>query len=111
MRPEKIKYLNDVLDCIFWINDYFEGDLTLSHFNRSRKLRRAVERELEIIAEALKKFHRFGPKIEIESFRQIVGLRNRIIHEYDEVDDEIVFMIVQHYLPQLHAEVSLLLES
>lgn len=50
-------------------------------------------------------------KIQITQARQIVDVRNRIIHGYDTVSDEIIWTIVIQYIPILHNEVSSLLEE
>jgi len=70
-------------------------------------LRAAVERKLEVIGEAFTKLADAEPEI-VEKFpdlRKIVGLRNRIIHGYDTVDDEIVWDVVANKLPSLRRQV------
>jgi uncharacterized protein with HEPN domain len=73
-------------------------------------LRRAVERELEIIGEAVNNIDKISPDIAITSKRQMVNLRNRVIHGYDKTDDEIVWGILYRHLPLLKTEVSILLK-
>ena len=72
-------------------------------------LRRAVERELEIIGEALNRIDRINPALEISSKKKIISMRNRVIHGYDKIDDEIVWGTIVRYLPILKNEVSALL--
>lgn len=74
-------------------------------------LRRAVEREFEIIGEALNKLHQVSPDIDISSKQKIVAMRNRVIHGYDKVDDEIVWGVILKHLPILKKEVTLLLST
>ena len=50
-------------------------------------------------------------EIQITQARQIVDVRNRIIHGYDTVSDEIIWTIVIQYIPILHNEVSTLLDE
>lgn len=66
-------------------------------YERDLLLRSAVERQLEIIGEALKQAAAMEPAVipSIADLSRIVALRNRIIHGYDSVDDEIVWDIVQ----------------
>jgi uncharacterized protein with HEPN domain len=73
--------------------------------------RDAVERRLGIIGEALSRAAVLEPRLvdRVPELRQIVGLRNRVIHGYDAVDDEIICDVVQHELPRLHARVAELL--
>ncbi len=76
-------------------------------------LRRAVERELSIVGEAVSQATRHFPELEksIGPARRIVGFRNRIIHEYAEVDTEIVWAIVQNEVPRLLEKSEALLEE
>ncbi len=74
-------------------------------------LRRAVEREYEIIGEALTRIIKIAPEIRISSKRQIIGMRNRVIHGYDKIDDEIVWGITIKHLPVLKIEINSLLNS
>jgi uncharacterized protein with HEPN domain len=54
-------------------------------------LRRAVEREFEIIGEALNQLNKIDQNLPVSNKSLIVGMRNRVIHGYDKVDDEIVW--------------------
>lgn len=64
-------------------------------------LLRAVERELSIVGGAVNQLTRAFPDLvdDIGSVRQIVGFRNRLIHEYADVDFEVVWAIVQDEVP------------
>ena len=73
-------------------------------------LRRAVEREFEIIGEALNGIDKIDTRIEISGKKQIIGLRNRVIHGYDKIDDELVWGIIVRHLPILKSEISELLK-
>ena len=78
-----------------------------------RWFRRAVEREFEIIGEALNRRDRSAPATgaRVTSLRRIVDFRNRIIHGSDAVDDVIVWSTVERHLPVLLAEVEALLRE
>ncbi|WP_084709379.1 HepT-like ribonuclease domain-containing protein [Rubrobacter aplysinae] len=84
------------------ILEYVQGK-EFSDYEHDRMLRRAVERELSVVGEAMSQATRRFPDLEesIGPARQIVGFRNRIIHEYAEVDTEIVWAIVQNEVPSL----------
>lgn len=86
---------------------------TLTEYSDDRFLRRGVEREFEIIGEALNRLTRLDAPTSgrISELRRIVDFRNRIIHGYDSVDDAVVWGIIEGYLPRLVAEVSALLEE
>jgi uncharacterized protein with HEPN domain len=70
-------------------------------------LRSAVERKLEIIGEAFRRLEDAAPDVagRFPELRQVVGLRNRIIHGYDSVDDELVWDVICHKLPDLRRRV------
>ncbi len=84
---------------------------TLAQYSADRFFRRAVEREFEIIGEALHRLDRLDPPTasRVSELRRIVDFRNRIIHGYDTVDDAVVWGIVEKHLPQLVKEVTGLL--
>ena len=73
-------------------------------------LRRAVEREFEIIGVALNYIDRIDSNMDMSCKRQIIGMRNRVIHSYDKIDDEIVWGTIVRHLPILKAEVSRLIQ-
>jgi len=79
---------------------------------RDRRMRQVVERNLEIIGEALFRLRKTDPvtAASITDVHQIIGLRNRLAHGYDqEIDDAIVWRAVQESLPVLRADAEMLL--
>jgi uncharacterized protein with HEPN domain len=87
--------------------------LAINDFNvykSDKMLRRAVERELEIIGEAMNRIDQMDPTIEIAGKKQIIGMRNRVIHGYDKIDDEIVWGTIVRHLPALKIEIEKLLK-
>ena len=68
-----------------------------------------MERNIEIIGEAMDRILKADPNIQISYSRKIVDTRNRIIHGYDSVSDDVIWLIVTKYLPVLEKEVELLL--
>ncbi len=101
-RRSRNAYLWDIADSCQAIVEFVRGR-DLSDYKGDRMLRRAVERELSIVGEAVSQATRHFPDLEepIGPARQIVGFRNRIIHEYAEVDAEVVWAIVQNEVPRL----------
>lgn len=69
------------------------------------KTKRAVERNLEIIGEALNKISKKDENLEITDKRKIISVKNKIIHGYDQVSDELIWSIITQYLPVLEKEV------
>jgi uncharacterized protein with HEPN domain len=76
-------------------------------------LKRAIERNLEIIGEAIKRIIQQDAFYEshIPQAKSIIGLRNQIIHAYDNISDEIIWSILINHLPKLKAEVGYLLSE
>lgn len=69
-------------------------------------LKRAVERDLEIIGEAVNRILKRDPEFPIEYAKKIVGLRNQIIHAYDNISDENIWAIISKLIPNLKKEIS-----
>ncbi len=108
---EKInKYLLDIKTCIDSIESYLGENRNFFLYQENKMLRRAVEREFEIIGEAMNKLDKLTPNFPISSKEQIIGLRNRVIHGYDKIDDEIVWGVIVRHLPQLKSEIEELLK-
>jgi uncharacterized protein with HEPN domain len=90
----------------------FTTDRTLNDLLADRSLQLILERELEILGEALNRLLRDEPVIElsITHARRIVGLRNLLAHGYDVVDHRIIWSVIELHLPLLKIEVEKLLE-
>ena len=76
----------------------------------NKMLRRAVEREFEIIGEAMSRIDKINPEITISSKRQIISMRNRVIHGYDKIDNEIIWGTIVRHLLSLKKEIAELLK-
>ena len=111
MRIKIQKYLYDIKVAIDSINEYLGVDTDINVYMANKQLRRAVERELEIIGEAAHNILILDPDIKIENARKIVDLRNWVIHGYDRVDDIIIWGIVTTHLTVLKGQIELLLEN
>jgi uncharacterized protein with HEPN domain len=105
-------WLFDILKAIDEIDSFFGTDeRDFRVFEQDLKLRRAVERNIEIVGEAVSRVLQSSPGIAISNARKIVDARNRIIHGYDSVSDEVVYGIVVKHLPILKEEVQVLLNK
>ncbi len=111
MILEEKKLLTDIILSITSIDDHLEGRRILDEYINNKTKRRAVERELEIIGEAVSKLLKINPGISISYARQIVDLRNKVIHSYDNVNDIVIWSIVMNHLPTLKTEVEVMLKS
>lgn len=109
-REEK-KLLLDVIESINSIDEHLESERILDKYLSSKTKRRAVEREIEIIGEAINKLLKINPEIPISYARIIVDLRNRVIHSYDAVDDILIWKIIIKDLPLLLEEVKKLIHE
>lgn len=104
-------YLNDILESITDIEDFTKG-MTFEGFSKDRKTIKAVVRSLEVIGEAGNKI----PENIQESYSEIpwpeiVGMRNRLIHEYFGVDIDIVWQTISEDLGHLKAVVKKMLSD
>ncbi len=105
------KYLYDVQQSILSIEEYLGEKRNFLAYQQNKLLRRAVERELEIIGEAVKHLLELDETIAIDNARRIVDLRNFVIHGYDKVDDVIIWGVISKDLPKLKIQVDKLLSQ
>ncbi|MDG5800775.1 DUF86 domain-containing protein [Marinilabiliaceae bacterium ANBcel2] len=105
MRREIRKYLFDIKTSIDSINEYLGKKRNFFEYQNNKLLRRGVEREIEIIGEAMNRALKLDPDLDIKNARQIVDTRNWVIHGYDKVDDVVIWVIVSKHLPALKTEV------
>lgn len=110
MQLEIKKYLFDIRESIESIEEYLGDKRDFNIYLADKMLRRAIEREFEIIGEAISRIEKLDSSIEISSKRQIISMRNRVIHGYDKIDNEIVWGIIVRHLPVLKNEIENLLE-
>jgi len=103
------KYLFDILTAINSIYDYLGENRNFTDYSKNKLLRRAVERELEIIGEASSRILKIDDKFPIENARKIVDLRNWVIHGYDKVDDVIIWGVLTNHLPKLKDQIEQLM--
>ena len=103
MQPDQrdAAYLWDMLDAARTVEQLISG-LDFTQYSNDRRTQLAVERSLEIIGEAARRvsasFRDAHPEI---PWRQIIGQRNVLIHEYGEIKQERIWKTVQGNIPQL----------
>lgn len=110
MKLELKKHLYDIKESIDSIDHYLNGKRDFNLYQSDKMLRRAVEREFEIIGEAMNRIDKIDPSLDISSKKQIISMRNRVIHGYDKIDDEIIWGTIIRHLPKLKKEVEMYLE-
>lgn len=91
------------------MKSYFPNGKVSQYYHEDIKTKRAVERNIEIIGEAISRILKLEPEIKISNSRKIVDARNKIIHGYDEISDDVIWGIVVNNLPVLKSEVENLL--
>lgn len=112
MNDKTRKLLFDVLDSGRAITQWRTGR-TYEEYLADRQFRRAVEREFEIIGEALNRLSEEDASVasQILELPRIVAFRNRIIHGYDSVDDATVWGVIEKHLPDLTGQAEHLLKE
>jgi uncharacterized protein with HEPN domain len=105
-------WLYDIASAINEIDSFFDkGEKKFENFRSNLKTKRAIERNLEIIGEAVKRILERDSQFKLTNARKIVDTRNRIIHGYDSVSDDVIWGIVINHLPKLKTEVDKLLNN
>jgi len=92
---DKIKaWLSDIKSAIQEINSFIPESKNFLEFSKDLKTKRAVERNIEIIGEAVNRILTVKKDFALTNARKIIDTRNRIIHGYDTISDEILWSIV-----------------
>ncbi len=112
MEVEIKAWLYDIKTAIDEIDTFFgEGQKSFEEYIKDTKTKRAVERNLEIIGEAVNRILNKVPEFTLTNSRKIIDTRNRIIHGYDTVSDDVIWGIIIRHLPRLRDEVEDLLRN
>ena len=114
MDERILKWLFDIKMAINEINEFFANEeKDFFKYQKNLMLKRAVERNLEIIGEAMNRIitrdHSFVEKI--ANAKAIIGLRNHVIHSYDTISDENIWSILINHLPKLEIEIDNLIQT
>ena len=114
MDERILKWVYDVKLAIEEIESYFEGkEKNFFEYQDNLMLKRAVERDLEIIGEAINRIIKRDPEFayKIQDSKAIVGLRNQVIHAYDNISDENIWSILTNHLPKLKDEIESIIKN
>lgn len=110
MKHKINKLLFDIKVSIESIEDYLGDIRDFNLYQNNKMLRRAIEREFEIIGEAMSRIDKLDNKINITTKKQIISMRNRVIHGYDKIDDAIIWGTIVRHLPILKTEIQSLID-
>ena len=112
MTDKVPKLLFDALGAIASSQEFIAG-CSLDQYVGDKMRRSAVERQLEILGEACSRLARIEPALidQVPNLKLAIDLRNRIIHGYDAVDDEIVYVTVTEDLDALKTNLTQLLTA
>ena len=101
MRKKYEPYLKDISNSIISIENFVKG-VNYEQFKKDDKTSSAVIRKLEIIGEATKyipdDIRRMYSQI---PWKEMAGMRDKLIHAYSEVDFKLVWMTVKQRIPEL----------
>ena len=112
MHPKSPKWLQDIADACALIRRATQGK-TLAEYEQNAVIRSAVERNFEIIGEALNRIRRSDPATasRVPEHDNIIAFRNLLIHGYDVIDHARVWEVIQNDLPRLQEQVQKLLSE
>lgn len=107
MPKEPIEYLKHILDECSYILSVTENGLTKEELVQNETLKRAIIRSLEIIGEAAKKIPA-DVKYEWKSieWKNMAGMRDRLIHDYMGINYSIVYDVITNKIPELSVQIS-----
>jgi uncharacterized protein with HEPN domain len=106
MQLEVRKYLFDIEQAAALLLQFVAGK-TLDDYLKDRLLQSGVERQFEIIGEAINRLAKLDPNVakRITDHQKIISFRNILIHGYADIDGQLVWDIVETRLPILHKEI------
>ncbi|MDR3232749.1 MAG: DUF86 domain-containing protein [Planctomycetaceae bacterium] len=104
------KHLEDILIAIEEVESFMPSEKRYDDFLLNLQLRRAAERNIVVIGEAMNRFVQCKTGIDVTNSRKIIDTRNRFIHGYDTVSPDMIWSIIVKHLPLLKHEIQELLQ-
>ncbi|SHF88286.1 Uncharacterized conserved protein, contains HEPN domain [Salegentibacter echinorum] len=100
-------WLEDIIRSIDEIFDFLPEKRDFFEYQKDLKTKKAIERNIEIIGEAINRISKHkNSNLKIKNAQKIIGTRNRITHEYDNISDEVIWTIILRELPKLKKEIN-----
>lgn len=104
-------WLLDIKVCIEEIDEFLGNKRDFIAYQKDKMKKKAIERNLEIIGEAVNRILKLNPDFSLDNAKNIIGTRNRIIHSYDNISDEVIWTIIIRELPLLKSQVEEIIQS
>ena len=112
MPKQPVEYLRHILDECSYIISVTENDLSKDGLLNDETLKRAIVRSLEIIGEATKKIPAdFKLKWSSIKWKNMAGMRDRLIHDYLGINYSIVWYVIKNKIPELHKQIREVIEK
>ena len=109
MDKESRKFLEDILQAIASIEKHLGNKHDFNFFHQNFTVRRAIQFEILVIGEAVTRLVKLEAQVTITDSKKIISMRNKIVHEYDIVDETQIWAVVVKHLPILKLEVGKIL--
>lgn len=112
MQRKAKKYLHDMGEACRLVVDFIEGK-SWNDYQDDVPLQSAVERQCQILGEALHQLHKNFPSVaeRIPDHRDIINFRHVLVHGYDKVENEVVWGVANTNVPKLLLEVEKMLNE
>jgi uncharacterized protein with HEPN domain len=104
-------WLLDILQCIDEIYIFLGEQNDFLAYRADLKTKKAIERNIGIIGEAVNRILKVDANFQLKNAKNIIGTRNRIIHSYDNISDEVIWTIISRELKDLKTQVENLLKN
>ena len=112
MSKDPIEYLKHIQDECSYILSVVNENFTKEDFLGDETIKRAIVRSLEIIGEATKKIPAdFKVKYDSIQWKNMAGMRDRLIHDYMGINYTIVWDVVKNKIPDLYDQIKSVLKS
>lgn len=112
MYKEPIEYVKHIQDECEFILSFISKDMSKDDFIQNETIKRAAVRSLEIIGEASKRVPAdFKYRWNSISWKNMAGMRDRLIHDYMGINYSIVWDVIRNKIPELHSQISKILEK
>ena len=112
MYKSYVAYLQHILDECLYVRSVITDEMQMEHFLCDETLKRAVTRSLSIIGEAIKKIPADVKYAwQSISWRQMAGMRDRLVHDYMGVNYYIVWDVAKNIIPGLIGQIQQIIDS